>query len=239
MQKTILLVWQHGHEMLAPRVRVHINKHRPELWDRVDFINGNPRAARLSLNHVETNLNRSYSPPDGIARSYEEKRAKYILQRIRQGSYQYVLDLHTTVTDSGRLWIARSLSDAVRAVIGQSDIERVAIMNAPALLKTSLMGQFPFVAALEYNEHLARQPAAVAEVIQVIDGLLACAPAKMMAREVYLIDQLIPNEPALEHHDNFIWSTVAGGYPILHGNNIYRENGYQGFRAISKRTEIL
>jgi hypothetical protein len=237
--KPILIVWQHGDERLAPRLKRHISVYRSDLWKHVDFINGNPPAAKLHIGHIQTNLNRSFAPTAGIARSYEEKRAQYILQRIRKSNYQYVLDVHTTVTDSGRFWIVNKLNEATRTIIGQSEIERITTMeHLTGVVESSLIGAVPQAAALECNYLLARQQHITDEIIAVLDRLIANKPLMALPREVYPLDICIPNETPIERDArNFAWSTIAGGYPVLHGQNSYRAEGFQGFRA--PRREII
>ncbi|HXH27284.1 MAG TPA: succinylglutamate desuccinylase/aspartoacylase family protein [Candidatus Acidoferrum sp.] len=239
----ILLLWQHGDERLGPDLGYYLYSQRPDLLQYVDYLCGNPQAASQDppAHWTDADLNRSYG--QSAEPTYETKRAREIVDIIRQGNYEYVLDVHTSVTDVGHFAIAPRLSTAVRRLIAASDEQRVVVLS-PDLYQVSLAGQFEQVLALEYNQALADQPETLEQLATMLDRLAGLQPAtEPRAREIFYIDGPIPKaeDPGVDARNFELCKD--GYYPVLlgTGKRSYREDPtktYLGFAA-RRREEVV
>lgn len=91
--KILIIGATHGNELLGTKLFSHILAHRRELLEHVEFIIGNPRAYAQGVRYTEGDLNRSYGTRK---RTYEARRAREIVQHIKRGKYDLVIDMHTT-----------------------------------------------------------------------------------------------------------------------------------------------
>lgn len=224
--KILIIGTQHGNERLGPRLKRYIARY-PERYPTVDYLCGNPRAFRANVRFIETDLNRSYDPDKGIATTYEEKRAQKILRFIQRGSYDYILDVHTSRTDVDRFFLATSLNRGVSDVVAASVIPRLVIMP-PHIADCSLIGQVPHAISLEYNQGLAKTQRALEEVVVLLDNLLE-NKRQGLSREIFYVREKIPMHVELRPHTPNFRLTRHGFYPVLVGPNTYI--GYQGFAA--------
>ena len=224
--KILIVGAQHGNERLGPRLKRYLARY-PEKYLTVDYLCGNPRAFRANVRFIETDLNRSYDAVDGGARSYEEKRAQRILRSIRQGRYDYVLDVHTTQTDVDRFFLATSTNRTVSDVVAASTIPRLVIMP-PQIADCSLIGQAPRAISIEYNRDLARTRRALMEVVALLDNLLE-GKRLNLSREIFYVREKISMRIELRSGTPNFRLTRHGFYPVLVGPNTYV--GYRGFAA--------
>jgi hypothetical protein len=241
----ILIVWPHGNEESGPRLGPHIYTARPDLLTHVDYICGNPRAAAQipAANYIDDDLNRSFHP-ELKANHYEAQRATEIRAQMQQGGYDYILVLHTSVTDIGKFLIIGSVTIGAREIIAASNFNRVVVMPTD-IINTSASGQSPRAVEFEMNEKIAEKPETIAEFTQLIDRLIGQAPPQPpKPREVFYVDGTIPKsqDPGLDV-PNFKLCH-AGYYPVLMGvgKHSYRENphkDYVGFAASRMETLIL
>lgn len=247
----ILIEWPHGDETLGPRTGYRLYSEQPELLANVDYLCGNPLAAGQdpALRYTGdtpgydvsgTDLNRSFTP--GVpSQSYEQHRAADILQAIEQGRYGYVLDMHTTTTDSGRYIIVdeRFLNNqAVQDIIAASPVQRVVVFPE-WVARDGLIGNVPNSVTIEYNRQLADE-IGVDDTMLTIQGLIkgkSLIPVRQRQRELFRVTELIPKDrdPGLDSK-NFVLCR-DGYYPVLFGNNSYRRDPtkrYLGFAATTK-----
>lgn len=240
----ILVVWQHGDEELGPRFGYFIASQRPDLLKHVDYLCGNPVAAAhyRDKGFVDSDLNRAYNLADDH-KNYEAQRAQQILTTIKNGNYNYVLDLHTTVTDVERLLIVQHDTPIVRHMISASPVKRVFVLSRDFGL-TALAGHVPDYMAIEYNQKIAATPKAMDELATLVDCLIGTKEPNPQVREFYYMDGLIPKEydPG-DDARNFVLCK-DGYYPVLigHGLRSYREDPtkkYIGFAARRKEEFLL
>ena len=239
----ILLLWQHGDERLGPNLGHYIYNQRPDLMPHIDYICGNPQAANQepAAHWIDADLNRSYGQA-AASNAYETGRAKEIMAMVREAGYDFVLDLHTSVTDIGHFAIISQLSQAVRQLISASNEQRVVVLS-PELSQVSIAGQFDNVLALEYNQALADQPKTIEQVVEMLERLIGSRPLKPSTREVFYIDGPIPKseDPGLDARNFELCKD--GYYPVLFGTGkrSYREDPtktYLGFAA-RRREELV
>ena len=251
-----LVLWPHGHEKLGPKVGYHMYSQEPELLERVDYLCGNPAAAAMHEQdtgnlHVPgfsvpgTDLNRAYEP-GLIPASYEHFRALGILDIIAKRGYRWVLDLHTTTTDSDRFLIIRSDfldTDAeVERIINASPFDKIA--RWPERVRTpegdekflalmGLIGHVPGSVSVEADRN--KEDLVVHEVMATIRGLLSGVPQEARRRQIYDVTEFIPKAVDLGTHTNFE-PMPDGRIPILSGDNRYAADPtkpYKGFFATS------
>jgi len=240
----ILVVWPHGAEELGPRFGYYMYTRRPDLFKHIDYLCGNPKAAAAHppVNYIEADLNRSYKFLKEPT-NYEERQAQEIMHIIKRGGYQYVLDLHTSVTDIGKFIIIQHDTPFVRAMIAASPITRVIIMP-PSIAEASLAGQVPHSLTLEYNHQLASRPRAMHELATLVDNLIGTTVKAPQMREFYYVDRPISKtEDPGEDARNFVWCR-DGYYPIFLGvgERSYRSDPtktYLGFAATRKEDVFL
>lgn len=236
MRPRILIIGaQHGDERLGPRLNRFLKSDAVGRYENVTYLCGNPRAFRRNVRFTETDLNRSYDPT--VPRTYEEKRAAKILQHIRQGRYDYVLDIHTSRADVGRFFLATHLDGAVADIVSASRFERVAVMP-PHIADCSLIGQVPQAISVEYDRRLARTQQALRELVELLDNLLA-GKSLPRQREIFYVTSTIPSTSNISPEAKNFEKCEQGFYPI-----IYRSSGgsyaqHKGFAAHEKEVRML
>jgi hypothetical protein len=198
----------------------------------VEYLCGNPRAYRRNVRFTESDLNRSYDTLP--AQTYEQKRAQKILQIIREGDYDYVLDIHTSKADVGRFFLATHMGEQTRRIVGASNFDRVAIMP-PHIADCSLIGQVPQAISVEYDRRLARTQRALRELVELLDNLLAGKTIKR-EREIFYVSGKIPLDAGISYEAKNFELSDKGFYPVIFSrNSSYTE--YKGFAA-NKRAVI-
>lgn len=257
----ILVFGPHGDEHLAPRIGHHLATERPDLLVHVDYVCGNPRAAavqtRDTLNTSKwelmglpeyqeevnaakaagkelthgSDLNRSFSPQKGQPQTYEEFRARGILNQIEQRGYDYVLDVHTSWSDVDRFLLIANRSPAVERMIAASPYTKIAFMPVH-IAKVALIGKLPNAISVEYDRELANQPEAIEEAVVLLEGLISGVPqVQKQRREFYYVTGTIPLDTPIEPGArNFEMSNLAGVYPVIHSEESYKGK-HQGFGA--------
>jgi succinylglutamate desuccinylase len=246
-QPRILVVWQHTNEELAPLLMDRLLRERQDLLEHVDYICGNPKAAAIDRQKgfLETDLNRSYLPPNG-PQSYEDHRAEEIMRLIATGGYDYILDPHTSVTDVGNFIIISNkyLEDPdVRAMIAAAPLRRIIVMPDDIARHTLIGAAHPAIVT-EYNERLA-ETRGVDDLLALLDGLVTGTPLREpFEREFFFVDGTVPKtEDPGPDVQNF--KMCSGGYyPIFLGTGprSYREDktkNYVCFRATTRTTAVL
>ncbi len=242
----IYIVWPHANETLGPRVGYEMYANRPRLLDNVDYVCGNILASQNSPAIIKpgvagrytkngTDLNRSFQT-NGSPASYEERRAEEILAQIKNGDYDYVLDLHTSTTEVGKCILVSDEyfhNRAVQDMIAASPIAHVVVLPA-SIARMGLIGNVPNSISIEYHAPVA-QKAGVGDVLAIIKGLIEGAPTgNPIEREAFYVSGLIPKsqDPGLSCKNFELCKD--GYYPVLFGENTYRNDpskDYLGFAA--------
>lgn len=238
MKRILLLGSQHGDELLGEQLYAYIKDNYSFLLTHVTYKLANPKAHNASLRYVETDMNRSYGQSHN--RSYEEKRAKIILKYINDGSFDIILDLHTTKCIQQPSLIVASLNQANRQLVGAFDIKHVVVMRLE-LVHHSLIGVCPKaisfeVHASDVNNSLLRS---------ICESLERYVQNRVCNRRRYLYEvkdvilkSSIPISSAVKLK-NFNLSKY-GFYPILTGDNTYkRDTNYLGFKSNKRRLTRL
>jgi hypothetical protein len=223
---------QHGDERLGPRLQRRLQKYGAQ-FANIDYICGNPRAYRANTRFIDTDLNRSYNP--GTPLTYEEKRAQKILQFIRDKGYDYVLDVHTSTADVGRFFITTETDGAAGRIIAGTSFERVVVMPKH-IVDCSLIGQIPQAISIEYDRELARHPAALEELVSLLDNLSEGTHIHALRDVYYVRDTIAAESNADLSHKNFTL-TEQGYYPILFGEKTYTQ--HRGFAAYHKVSVVI
>jgi hypothetical protein len=259
-----LILWPHGHEKLGARVGHYLYTQRPDLLPHVDYICGNPLAAAMNeqdTSSVETpgyegkgtDLNRGFLPGT-IPRSYEEHRAQEIMALISERNYRWILDLHTTTTDSDRfLIISEKFIDGpvAQSIIAAAPMPRIArwpeYVELPSgerdpLALKGLIGNFPQSASVECDHKLV-DSVGVPEVVLLIEGLVRGVPqVQAQRRQIFDVTGYIPKDDQLGADARNFYPTPEGLYPVLNGDNRYRADEtkpYKGFYATSVTEAII
>ncbi|HSX28082.1 MAG TPA: succinylglutamate desuccinylase/aspartoacylase family protein [Candidatus Saccharimonadales bacterium] len=225
---------QHGTERLGPRVYRFIQRHHPEKLAYIDYLCGNPKAERQHLRFVETDLNRSYDAT--IPRSYEEKRAQKILERISAGTYDYVLDIHTSFTDVDRFLITARMDKTIQEIISASPFSRVVVMP-PHIASSALIGHVPQAVSIEYNNVLARSHQALQEVLLLLDNLIQ-RQFMPQFRDIFYVEDKIPLDSDFDIDSPNFQLCPQGFYPVIAGRGVTYTH-YKGFAARTKEAVVM
>lgn len=238
MSKTtprILIVGaQHGDESLGPRLYRFIKNDASGRFDAVDYLCGNPRAYRRKVRFTESDLNRSYDV--AVPKTYEEKRAKKILRIIAEGSYDIVLDIHTSRAAVGRFFLTTHLQGAAEQVIAASRFERVALMP-PHIADCSLIGQVPQAISVEYDRRIARSKQTLQELLQLLEDLLA-GTSHPMEREIFHVAEKIPLNSDISYEARNFERCPQGFYPVIFAKNSSYTK-HKGFAAYEKEVRTI
>jgi succinylglutamate desuccinylase len=105
MKKTLFVVASHGDESVGLRT---IEKLSKKTRKKINYLVGNPEALKNNVRFVDSDLNRVY--PGKFKGNIEEKIAYNNLKLIRKIKYDYVIDLHGTVSKTGIFVIITNLS---------------------------------------------------------------------------------------------------------------------------------
>lgn len=214
----ILVVGLHGDETLAPRVAHHLYTQAPEHLDYVDYVCGNPGAAALGLRHVGYDLNRAFDGTVPKEASAAEQRARQqarnILELIRCRNYEFVLDMHTSDTQTEGFFLISRRNPVVDRIIGTSVLQHVAVMP-PTMIQNTLMGAVPQAVAIEYAR--ADEGRDVEESVELIERLLAGETGMPpQERQFFNVTRAVSKDEDPGDAPNFE-RCESGYYPILLG----------------------
>lgn len=96
--KILFLLSTHGDEGFSVNVLKKLEKKFSKEKYNYEWIISNEKAYEKNLRYIDKDLNRS-APGDLNSKKYEVRRAAEIIQTCKQ--YDYVIDIHGTVSDSG------------------------------------------------------------------------------------------------------------------------------------------
>lgn len=230
MKRILLIGSQHGNELLGEVLYRYIKKNRKELLPYITYRTGNIKAKKAGVRFIESDLNRSYT---GGRATYEERRAGRLQRFIGAGSFDLVLDLHTTTnTHIESCLIIPSINDSIKPFLAASSINRLVVMQHP-MVETSLIGTCPKALSVEVS-HLALDGSLMHQLCGDISRYLAgdTSPGN---RTVYEINHLLGKGELpvseLKKLRNFAKSEY-GFTPVLVGDNAYKKHTqYVGFKA--------
>lgn len=234
--KILLLGSQHGDELLGDKLYTHIQAHYKHLLPHITFKIGNPRAHAAGVRFIESDLNRSYN---GNGLTYEEKRAEYLRVYIRDGGFDLILDLHTTVCNQSPCFITHTIREETKPFLRASHIERVVLLSDP-VIRSSLDSVNPSVIALEvansditdtFLDNLCK------DLERYTEGSVQYATKKIYDVPSLLLKKEVPEEQ-LKSLVNF-QPTPQGFIPILVGTSVgsyAKTTHYLGFKATKETT---
>lgn len=237
---SVLIIWQHANEQLAPRTMHHILTKRPDLAPFVGYICGNPLTAATNpeKGFTESDLNRSYTPKNG-PKTYEENQAVKVLELVRE--YPYVLDLHGTVGNTGDFIIVAENhvdSPKVTQLIAASKNKWIVVMPSE-IASNTLIGVTGKAIAMEYFVGHVTQGIRDAEAIveTIVSNKI---PHEPFAREFFYVDGTIlkSEDPGLSAKNfELIQDEHGGYYPIMlaTGPRSYREDPTKDYCCFAAR----
>lgn len=230
--KILLVASQHGNEYLGEKLYEYIQKERPELLQHIEYVVANPQARAKRIRYLASDMNRSYN---GNQVTHEEQLASALLDKIRSGGYDLVLDLHTTACQQPDSLILASINSKNRRFLQASSIQHFVIMEKK-IASTALNGVVPESVSVEVNQDISQ--ADLDSLCDDIERFIANEASKTQ-KFIYKASPLNKNEvdpEQLAELHNFELSN-QGFYPILVGETAYQKHGYEyvGFKA-TKRT---
>lgn len=234
MKKVLIIGSQHGNELLGIRLYEHYRDSRPELEEYVTYLCANPRAFARNTRFTETDLNRSYASEQ--PETYEEKRASWILDYIRTHDFDYILDVHTSTSDVGSIFITPTLDGIPGQIISYSTFDKVAIMPEE-IVKQSLIGKCDKSISIEINEQESTQPSVMKDLSELVTNLIKQETQKRpKKRTLYFIERLMLKDDLEEGAENYK-ALHTGKYPVLIGEKNYVK--YIGFLANRIQTTTI
>lgn len=233
MEDKILVVCsQHGNEKLGPLFKEFMKEQHPNLFSSLSFITGNPRAEKLNVRYIESDLNRSYGKDNLV--TYEERRARYIAAFIQRTDPLLVIDMHTTTCKQPNILIVAGTDDpTVAKYLRASHLEHV-LQVEPMNDITTVSPRF--VAYEVPNEALNDTlfESICDDIRRFYAGGIGAIP-KQIFRMTGKILKTEVEDSYIEPFVNFSYHPL-GYYPILTGENSYKaQTDYLGFKA--KRLE--
>lgn len=135
MQKSIknneilFIVHTHGNEPAPFQAIQNVIKHKGrEYFDaHADFVVANPIATEKNVRFIDADLNRIY-PGNINSLLYEERRAVEVLEIAKK--YKYVIDIHTTVSDSGIFTIVSKPTQNNLKLAKQLSLDKIVIWES-------------------------------------------------------------------------------------------------------------
>ncbi len=213
----------HGDELLGLKVVGRINRTgKNQILVRV----GHPAAVAKHKRYLEEDLNRSFASKKDTIEAFI---ARDIKLEINKFNPDLVIDIHTSVTDTGRVAIVAKDNQLISYVAQALGMEKVVIMPKQ-LIDTSLIGLLPDISiSLEFginnrSDKLASEISTRIESLNISDLNLG---TKLPTFEVY--SQIDKNFSKLHAIKNLVFNEELGGYPFLAGLNTYKTIG--GFLA--------
>lgn len=230
--KILLVASQHGNEYLGEKLYKHIQTKRAELLKHIEFVLANPEARAKRVRYLASDMNRSYN---GNQVTHEEQLASALLDKIRSGKYDLVLDLHTTACEQPDSLILASINSKNRRFLNASSMQHFVIMEKK-IASTALNGVVPESVSVEVNQDITEMD--LESLCRDIDRFIDDSPSKAQ-KFIYKASPLSKGEmdpEQLAGLRNFELSS-QGFYPILVGESSYQKHGYDyvGFKA-TKRT---
>ena len=222
-----LVVCQHGNEQLGLKIFDALAK----IIDRypgLQLIIANEEAVKINKRCVEQDLNRSY--PGNPKGKLEARLAHRLLKEVA-GS-EYVLDVHTTVSDAGFLTpIFGKRSKQTHSVINNLPSKKIVFIRK-TLVKCSLIGNVVGGVSLEFGKEQFSQKS-VDLTLKLVEDLYAKTKRAKKEREIFYVSGIIPaSTPLPKNAKNFVKVPGKNIYPILLKESAYMGN--QGLKGTRK-----
>ena len=234
MKRILIIGAQHGDERLGHKLYHYLRSSHSHV--AIDFLCGNPKAYRLNIRFTETDLNRSYNV--SAPRSYEEKRARKVLQDIAAGNYDFVLDIHTSRSDCDMFLIAASTNPVVKRIISATTMDRVTIMPKH-IAKGSLIGNIDNAVSIEVARNIENHPQTLARLARIVGNLSNGASEPSMQRRLFYVDGTITNDVSINRSAKNFEKCNLGFYPVIFRYEGGSYSSYRGFRASSAVIETI
>jgi len=135
----------HGDELIGQRIISRLNRLKIKKGVLLTII-ANPEAIKAKKRFIDSDLNRSFP---GRPRGNREERIAYRLTKILK-QCDFIVDLHSTTTDTKSLVIATKLNKNILGVIGAFNPKRVALMSKKFSAK-SMSYNFKACLSFEYG----------------------------------------------------------------------------------------
>jgi succinylglutamate desuccinylase len=192
---------------------------------------GHPEAIAKGKRFLDQDLNRSFNSRN---RSIEVAIARNIKKEIEEHKADIILDIHTSVSDVGKIAIVARDYPLTKRIAGLLGMEAIVVIPK-RLVDKSLIGCFPDKSiSLEFGKtRLTDELAAdIASKIKTLK-LSHIQPAKQLpVFEVFA--EIDKDFKGLENIKNLIFNKGLNGYPFLAGIDTYETIG--GFLAKKIKT---
>lgn len=121
--KILFVVASHGDEPIGLKVAEKLKNFQNK--DKFNYVIANPKALKKNVRFIDADLNRIYpGKPKG---NNEEKMASRMLGYIKKKNYDYVIDLHGTVSQTGVFSIITKLNEKTLKLALMFDIKKIVI----------------------------------------------------------------------------------------------------------------
>jgi succinylglutamate desuccinylase len=234
--KILIIAATHGNEPLGIDLLDYILRERPQLYDYIDVIVGNPRAYANNVRYTESDLNRSYGLEQPA--TYEQQRAREIEAYIERTQPNLVIDMHTTTTVQPNIIILSNPDHPqVRRFLRASHLDRILCIQTMQDITTIANN----VVAYEIpNDAISTEL-----LSQIADDLERYVRDEVFssAKQFYqMIDKIYKHDVSVEDFATFVNFEMhtLGFVPIMTGENSYkRETDYYGFKSGAPRQITL
>lgn len=207
----------HGEEVFSHEVFLHFVS-KIDAFPGLKIVLANEEAIEKQERYIDEDLNRSFAAKE--CHTHEQKLAQELLKEIQEG--EYVLDIHTTISELTMVPIITSLNEATKQVINLTTSEQVVFVESP-LADKSMIGQIPNGVSLEYNVAYAKELNRLKELEELILGLLQNNQVEQQIRELYTVTGTIPKTIQMpEYANNFVYVEELGVYPFLYAKDSYK-----------------
>lgn len=123
MKKVLFIVSSHGDEPVGLEVVKRLFKRK--IKNKFDYLIGNPKALKSNVRFIDADLNRIY--PGKSNGNIEETAAHNILKFIKKNNYNYVIDLHGTISKTGIFVIITKLNLGNLFLASMLNIKKIVI----------------------------------------------------------------------------------------------------------------
>lgn len=220
--KIYVLAGVHGDELFGLNI---IGKLQRSDNKNIRIRIGHPEAIAKAKRFIGADLNRSFNTKET---SIEATLAHAIQQEIRDYKPDLVIDIHTSITDIGKIAIIAKHSPFIEAIAAKLGMNSLVIMPT-WLVNASVIGCLPDRSiSLEFgkNDQSDRLATTVARSIQ---GLSLAVSSKTTLPVYEVHDHIDKNFAGLVNIQNLTFNAELDGYPFLAGPATYEEIG--GFLA--------
>lgn len=208
--KVTIVCGVHGEEVFGQRVYDYLMARRETLGS-FRLILAHPDALASNVRYFQSDLNRSF--PGSSNGTREEKIAADLLPEIVKADY--VIDIHTTVSDIGIVPIVTNLNPGTKRLINATDSRNVALIQSSSSPR-SLIGQVEAGMALEFNREVAEELSSLEYVAAVVTRLQSGHTRPTVQRRVFMVDGTLDKSVVLDHNARNLTKLLPQNvYPFL------------------------